>query len=56
MKKKIYIEGMSCGHCSNHVSEDLKDLGGDCYIGVGRRWRNSFKQKGILGLRTIKEI
>ncbi|MBU3188223.1 heavy-metal-associated domain-containing protein [Clostridium bowmanii] len=28
MKKKIYIEGMSCGHCSNHVSEALKDIGG----------------------------
>ncbi|MGH4121074.1 heavy-metal-associated domain-containing protein [Clostridium sp.] len=27
MKKKILIEGMSCGHCSNHVSEALKDLG-----------------------------
>ena len=27
MKKKIYIEGMSCGHCVNHVSEALKDLG-----------------------------
>jgi len=27
MKKIILIEGMSCGHCSNHVSEALKDLG-----------------------------
>jgi len=27
MKKKILIEGMSCGHCSNHVKEALSDLG-----------------------------
>lgn len=27
MKKKILIEGMSCGHCVNHVKEALNDLG-----------------------------
>ena len=27
MKKKIMIEGMSCGHCANHVSEALEELG-----------------------------
>ena len=27
MKKKILVEGMSCKHCVNHVSEALKDLG-----------------------------
>ena len=27
MKKKIYVEGMSCGHCVNHVSEVLKEIG-----------------------------
>ncbi|MBX4270927.1 heavy-metal-associated domain-containing protein [Clostridium estertheticum] len=27
MKKKIYVEGMSCGHCVNHVSEALKEIG-----------------------------
>lgn len=27
MKKKILIEGMSCGHCVNHVKEALEDLG-----------------------------
>ncbi len=27
MKKKILVEGMSCGHCVNHVSEALKDIG-----------------------------
>ena len=27
MVKKISIEGMSCGHCVQHVSEALKELG-----------------------------
>ena len=26
MKKKILIEGMSCGHCSNHVKNALIEL------------------------------
>ncbi|MBM7869152.1 copper ion binding protein [Clostridium pascui] len=26
MKKKILVEGMSCGHCVNHVKEALKEL------------------------------
>ncbi|MGE5628219.1 MAG: heavy-metal-associated domain-containing protein [Solirubrobacterales bacterium] len=28
MKKKIIIEGMSCGHCVNHVKEALMELKG----------------------------
>jgi len=27
MKKKILVDGMSCGHCVNHVSEALKEIG-----------------------------
>ena len=27
MKKKIYVEGMSCGHCVKHVSEALNEIG-----------------------------
>ncbi|MGH4052594.1 MAG: heavy-metal-associated domain-containing protein [Clostridium sp.] len=27
MKKKMTIEGMSCQHCVNHVSEALKEIG-----------------------------
>lgn len=27
MKKKILIEGMSCNHCVNHVTEALKEVG-----------------------------
>lgn len=28
MTKKIYIEGMTCGHCKNHVETALKEVGG----------------------------
>jgi copper chaperone len=28
MKKKILIEGMSCGHCVKHVKEALSELEG----------------------------
>ena len=27
MKKKILVEGMSCNHCVNHVTEALKEVG-----------------------------
>ena len=27
MKKKIIVEGMSCAHCVNHVTEALKEIG-----------------------------
>lgn len=27
MKKKIYIDGMSCSHCVSHVKEALLDIG-----------------------------
>ena len=27
MKKKILVEGMSCSHCVNHVTEALKGIG-----------------------------
>ncbi len=28
MKKKILVEGMSCGHCAKHVKEALSELNG----------------------------
>ena len=28
MKKKLMIEGMSCGHCVRHVEEALKEIEG----------------------------
>ncbi|MGL5379523.1 heavy-metal-associated domain-containing protein [Clostridium sp.] len=34
MKKKILIEGMSCGHCVSHVKEALEELSGVSSIDV----------------------
>lgn len=28
MKKKIFVEGMTCNHCVNHVTEALEELEG----------------------------
>lgn len=34
MKKKILIEGMSCGHCVKHVKEALSELNGVTSVDV----------------------
>lgn len=34
MKKKILVEGMSCGHCVNHVKEALSELNGVTNVDV----------------------
>lgn len=34
MKKIISIEGMSCGHCVNHVKEALSELNGVISVNV----------------------
>ena len=34
MKKKILIEGMSCGHCVNHAKEALSELNGVTSVAV----------------------
>jgi len=34
MKKKIFIEGMSCQHCVRHVEEALKELKGVNHVTV----------------------
>ncbi|MGI1658711.1 MAG: heavy-metal-associated domain-containing protein [Desulfitobacterium sp.] len=34
MKKKISINGMSCGHCVNHVKEALSELNGVTQVEV----------------------
>lgn len=28
MTKKVFIEGMTCGHCASHVEEALKEVNG----------------------------
>ncbi len=34
MKKKILVEGMSCGHCVKHVKEALSELNGVTNVDV----------------------
>lgn len=34
MKKKVLVEGMSCGHCVNHVKEALSELKGVTSVDV----------------------
>jgi copper chaperone len=34
MKKKILVEGMSCGHCVNHVKVALSELNGVTSVDV----------------------
>jgi len=34
MKKSIIVEGMSCGHCVNHVKNALEDIKGVTDVNV----------------------
>ena len=39
MKRKILVEGMSCSHCVNHVSEALKEIGAkDVEVNLERKF------------------
>ncbi|GAA0086187.1 heavy-metal-associated domain-containing protein [Clostridium sp. MB05] len=41
MKKKINIEGMSCGHCVAHVKEALQELKGVSSVEVSLEEKNA---------------
>ena len=41
MKKKINIEGMSCGHCVAHVKEALEEIGGVEILEVNLEEKNA---------------
>ena len=34
MRRKLTIEGMSCGHCVNHVTEALSEIEGVRHVNV----------------------
>lgn len=34
MKKRIIVEGMSCGHCVNHVKNALEEVSGVTNVNV----------------------
>jgi len=41
MKKKISIEGMSCGHCVKHVNDALKEINGVTNVNVSLNEKNA---------------
>lgn len=41
MKKKLIIEGMSCGHCAAHVEEALKEVDGIISVLVKLKEKNA---------------
>jgi copper chaperone len=41
MKKKISIEGMSCGHCVRHVENALKEVSGITDVTVDLKEKNA---------------
>ncbi len=45
MKKRITIEGMSCGHCVGHITEALKEV-----CGVKEVWVNLDEKNAVVEL------
>ena len=41
MKKKISIEGMSCGHCVKHVNDALNEINGVTNVNVSLNDKNA---------------
>lgn len=44
MKKTLNIEGMSCGHCANHVKTALSELNGVDEVVVSLEDKNALVQ------------
>lgn len=47
MKKKILVEGMSCGHCVNHVKEALNELNGITSVDVNLADRTAIIEASV---------
>lgn len=47
MKKKILVEGMSCGHCVNHVKEALSELKGVTSVDVNLEGKTAVIESSI---------
>lgn len=55
MKKKIIVEGMSCGHCVNHVKNALEELNGVTSVTVDLESKTAVVEaSGDLSDETIK--
>lgn len=46
MAKKLLIEGMSCGHCVNHVTEALNELPGVSNVKVSLETKSAVFEAG----------
>ena len=46
MLKKIFIEGMSCNHCVNHVKEALAELKDSGKIQVNEEVKEKIEDQG----------
>ncbi|KMT22279.1 heavy-metal-associated domain-containing protein [Clostridium cylindrosporum] len=55
MKKKILIEGMSCGHCVNHVKEALEGISGTSEVEVNLEGKYATLETSADDA-TIKEV
>lgn len=42
MTKKVFIEGMTCAHCANHVQEALKEVSGIKSVKVDLKGKVAF--------------
>lgn len=47
MKKKIIVEGMSCGHCVNHVKTALEELNGVDNVSVDLESKTAVVQAAV---------
>lgn len=57
MKKKLLVEGMTCGHCVNHVKEALGELDGITNIEVDLESKSAlFDATENVNDEKIKEI
>lgn len=54
MKKRILIEGMTCGHCVNHVKEALSELEGVTEVDVNLDTKTAVLQTS--GVVTDEDI
>ncbi|GIM28044.1 hypothetical protein CPJCM30710_07100 [Clostridium polyendosporum] len=55
MKRKVFIEGMSCGHCVNHVTNALSELDGISSVEVNLEGKYAIVE-GSASEQEIKAI
>lgn len=55
MKKKVFIEGMKCGHCVGHVKSALDGLDGVSSVEVSLEGKYAIVE-GTIDDATIKDV